>query len=256
MNSAKHGLTGSFMVLGSERVDDYRARVDEWLASLDSRTAAERLVVLLLADLSWRLERLHRLEHQHHLSVLETEMKKTRAFATHTAAQQALIAINELVRTVAGTSTPPTTEEGVEAFMSPCRAVLGLVKEVEGVQLRSVRAFEHSLAALADSSSVVAIREAFYAVGKAGEALAAELGPPVNESRANLKKVEKILADTMLLIDDVEGRKLARYRDQLQKAMAQQLDILDGVRRRSRGGRKEKGSFGKAFPGVTLRVVK
>jgi hypothetical protein len=62
LNALRHGLTSRVVVLPSEDLDAYKKFCDEYLASLDPATFAERQCAQTIIDTQWRLNRVRGLE--------------------------------------------------------------------------------------------------------------------------------------------------------------------------------------------------
>ena len=65
-NAIKHGLTSEALVLGDEKADELKTRVDAWNTDLRPRNVAERALLTRAAESCWRLERCLRAERAQH----------------------------------------------------------------------------------------------------------------------------------------------------------------------------------------------
>src|SRR5262249_21471776 len=63
MNALKHGLTAQALVLPTENAEHYDNRLQQWLDDFEPANAAERALIDLAVQSSWKLERANRHEH-------------------------------------------------------------------------------------------------------------------------------------------------------------------------------------------------
>lgn len=255
-NSAVHGLCASFMVLGSERVEDYADHLETWLVSVPAGNPAAHAMRTLAADLSWRLLRLHRLEQHHHRDVLEKKLMKTKEFSTRALAQRGLAVTQALIQ-AAETTRPPTAPNGIRSFAEACRSAIAIIEESESPPLLPLGKLRQSVDALEQVAGLEAARAAFSAIATAATEIALALSEQVERGNESLNRLRTILADTELLVDDAEAKRLGRYRATIQQALARQVELVEAVQRRTKSRRDGKGSsFGKGVSPVILKVVK
>jgi methyl-accepting chemotaxis protein len=245
MNSTKFGLLGKFNVTGDESAHDYAEAASRFLMAFGPATDVERRLCLVAADILWRLERLLRIEHRHHHVQLELAMRKTREFRTQGQAQAALVAVQEMGKILAS-STPVSSGPAVQAFAVLAHQVEGLVRAIEDLPLRCVKAFERAVRAVDLPAQATVQPEALQALRESVREVARALSRLVKAGARDLRKVQRMVEATTLLVDDAQAKRLNRYSGQLQKGLKTQLDLITSVKALV-SNPNSGGSFGKAI---------
>jgi hypothetical protein len=129
MNRTVHALNSVRLLLPTEDVAEYQQLVDEWTESLAPATGAERQVVLLVANLAWRLKRVGRIEERRALALLGDEVERSPEWQARRKVQDLTVALDTLARLVSSMPLPvPTATLG--SFLGGVR---GIVAMLDGV---------------------------------------------------------------------------------------------------------------------------
>jgi hypothetical protein len=106
MNRVVHGLNSTRLLLATEDVEEYRQHVQEWVASLAPATPAEQQVVMLVADLAWRLKRVSRIEERRALALLDDLVEQTPEWQMRKRAHELATALDAVSRIVSTSAVP------------------------------------------------------------------------------------------------------------------------------------------------------
>jgi hypothetical protein len=237
--------------LPSETQQDYEANLTGWVNTLQPSSPGEGESVARIADLSFRLRRLQRLEETHWAAALERAFASSVPFKTLNGAHQALQALLPMVETVGG--LPGNV--GVQALrelLPPIGSVQAMVSAIEELPFSFKYALEdaHSRlkkSVLAETIDGVVTRSLVEAARNAMLMLRSRI--PAWEKRAANEKAR--LADEMLLGDDKELKRFERHRSAINKALDGELARLKMVREL---GQTSSGSSVGMFS-VELRVI-
>jgi hypothetical protein len=259
LNRTVHGLNSTRLLLATEDVAEYREHVEEWIESLLPATAAERQIVLLVADLMWRLKRIGRIEERLALALLDDIVEQTPESQMQTQARELATALDTPGQVVATAKLPvPTTVLG--GFLGGVRGIMQMVDTLHDavpVELwpeAAVCAFVMAEKKLDKEADVeVEVTETFTALGKAATALAAALRGLDPALAAAVEKARTAISTDTLLADD-EDRRFERHRRILDASVSRQLDLLAKVKAQAQAA-SASGSFERP-PAVELRVVR
>jgi hypothetical protein len=258
VNRTTHGLNSVRLLLPTEDVAEYQQHVDEWIESLSPGTPAERQIVLLIGDLTWRLRRIGRIEERRALALLDDHVEKTPEWRTRAKAQE-LVTVLDTLGSLVNTSAIPVPSAALAGFLGGVRGVMQMLdglRELLPVSAwpeAEVCAFllaEKNLARDADAEEHVTTT--FTAVGAAATALASALRAVDVRLEAAVQKAREAASTTELLADD-EDRRFERHRRLLDTAVSRQLDLLTKLKTLPRPV-ELSGSFERP-PRVELRVV-
>jgi len=257
-NRTRHGLCGSALVLPGESVRAYRRHQAAWSVTLPSTTEAEALVVAQIADAAWRLQRLLRLEHEHHLRLVEDAMKKTSSFRSHGLALRALPAVNSLID-VAGQAAQlepfPSEESQLRPLLAGARGTVSLVADVDELPTALLKRLERAMSDLEDAANRdEATGAQVSTLVRAALDVQGSLSSQVKTGKEVLDDLRKRLAAEVVPGEGREGRRLARYRAEIERSQARMLGVLGQVREQRKAARKAAKEGTQV--GVRLRVVK
>ncbi len=249
MNRTVHGLNSVRLLLATEDVEEYRQHAQEWVASLTPATPAEHQIVMLVADLVWRLRRIERIEERRALAILGDLVEQTPEWRIRTQAHELATALDTVSRLVSTSATPVPSGAlgGFLAGVSGVVQLLDAVRELLPVDMwheTEVCAFLAAQTALAkEADSEERVTETFTAIGTGAGALAAAVRALDAALAAAVEKARTAISTNTLLVDD-EDRRLERHRRILESSMARQLDLLAKVR--AMGEPSASGSFERA----------
>ena len=259
-NRTAHGLAGVALVLPGERVSAYCLYLASWFATLPCTSEGEAHVLSQIADIGWRLERLLKLEHAHQLELLEEAMKETAPFNSQALALRALTAVNVLVEhAVAATACDPfpAKEEQLRPFLGGAQGSVRMVEDVEGLDLRLVKALADAVSGLETAGQMGEATAAHMSgIAETAKAVQARLAVRVRRGKASLGRLRKEMASEMVPADDRESRKLSRYRAELERSQARMLGVLEQVRAQRKVAEVNLAETGGKAVDVRLRVVK
>jgi hypothetical protein len=252
-NSAKHGLQGRALLLPDETVDSYQATLSAWMETLAPTTEGEATLVAGVADLSFRLQRLQRVEERQVKATLDALMAKGGAGSKLKAAQNVCVMVKAMAAT-AELGRATTAADAVEEFHSAMRTVVTCVADLN-----------------LSASVVVKLEKAIQTVTKEttpdGEELARMYAQLATTARATQEEIETELIPSLVaakeeqrqqltddaLLDDGKGaKKLERMRNSLQRAFDRQLALVKQVKELAAMGR---GDIPLAPIQVELRVL-
>lgn len=259
-NRTVHGLTGFALVLHGEAVEDYAANMCAWTTTLPCGSPGELKIVTQLGDLGWRHERLLRLEHAHHLQLVEEAVKRTPRYSSQALALRALTGVNALVchaQAAVALSPFPTRERPLRPFLSGAAGVLELVRDVENLDLPATRGFTEAVTGLQDAADRgQAAPEHMRQVADAAQVVQALLAVMVEEGETALDRLREAMAAKVVPADDRESRRLGRYRAEIEKSQSRLLGILDQVRAQRTAAQEALAKSGQEPVTIRLRVVR
>lgn len=251
MNGIAHGLASRGVLLPSERQEDYQSMAQSWLDTLRPASPAETTIALTLADLSFRTDRLARLEEKLVTKAIEAKLKDSESMKALTVAREA----NEVVTGLAGVAdniNAAVEAQAVVNLVPVMRHVIQMVIRVE-LPLPLSAALATAVDELVvDSFEDKVLPESFVAVAKACHDVQAALATKLVELDAHVAAERECLADEVVMGDDVELRRLERHRARLAGQQEQQLNLLKMVRELS--PTSSSGSLGQPVL-VELRLV-
>lgn len=259
-NRALHGLAGRALVLPGERVSAYRRYQASWFSTLPCTSEGEAHMLSQIADIGWRLERLLKLEHAHQLDLLEEAMKKTPQFNSQALALRALMAVNVLVEhaVAAAAFDPfPAEEAQIRPFIGGARGSVSMVEDVEGLELRLVKALVAAVTALETAAERAGAKAThMVAIADAAREVQGRLATMVKRGKASLDRLRTTMSSEMVPADGRESRKLSRYRAELERSQARLLGVLDQVRAQRKVAEANLAEAGGKAVALRLRVVK
>jgi len=258
MNRTTHGLNATRLLLATEDVEEYRLHLAEWVTSLGPATGAEHQVVQLIADLTWRLKRVERIEQRRALAILCDLVEQTPEWAARARSLDLVLGLDTVARMVASSPLPVPTSK-TAGFVAGVRGVENLVEQLRAALDPNlwpdgkVSVFRAAIEKLAtDAVMETEVTESFTDVGTTAAALATSVRDLLPALDAAVEKARTAIATETLLVDD-EDRRFERHRRILEASVARQFDLLAKVRTVARPA--ASGSFERA-PHVELRVVR
>ncbi|MBL0304436.1 MAG: hypothetical protein IPQ23_22545 [Cytophagaceae bacterium] len=260
LNRVAHGIKSVALVLPGESVADYRRHADGWFATLPCASPAEAHVVFQLADLAWRQRRLLRLEHAHHLSLVEDAMRKTPQHQDYSSALGALTAINVLVQhAMAAVELKPFPAHlgQLKPFILGAKGTVSIVREVEALDGRLVKNLEEAIIGLEEAAEDgKAKSDNMVALAAGAQDVQAALAIMVKRGEQAIDQLRKKISAETVVPDGPETKKLSRYRAEIEKSQARLLAILDQLRTQRKAAEAALAENGGKSIDVRLRVVR
>jgi len=231
LNALRHGLSARNLLLPGENAAEYEAFMDSWFAALTPATMPEAVIVAQLGDLSWKLERLAKLEDGRLLSRLEDELEETESFQLVTSTRRALVAVSSLVATVDTLRSPPKERELTEALLSGVEGTLALLREVPELPETVIHPLSLALTQARDTRQEGRLEQTAYEhLGGMAKLARGALAAKLAQEEAALTPVRERLAAEVLLLEDTDLKKLERHRRLLESSMARELELLGKLR--------------------------
>ncbi|AKJ01866.1 hypothetical protein ATI61_103581 [Archangium gephyra] len=256
LNAVRYGFSASHLLLPGEDPDAYEAFVSEWFSSLSPSTMPEAASVAQLADTSWKLERLSRVENGRMRARLEEELETTDEGKTFALTLRALEMVGALAMTVEAIPSPPKDFDRTSAFLSGVEQVVRELREVPGLPMAVVEPLAFALDAAQENGEAEQLDAASYQhLGNMAKVVKSALALKLAEEEAALGPVRERLAAEVLLLEDADLKKLERHRRTLETTMERQLAIFHQLRAEMANTKTENTSETQALR-VKLRLVK
>lgn len=252
-NGIVHGVMSSSVLLPSETREQYEANLSDWTATLRPASPGEGQCVARVADLSFRLGRLQRLEDRHQAASLEVRVQETKACKQLKAAKNARTAFKVMAETLSAL-TEAMPAEAVKGLVSPIDGAVAMLEPLELPAEITVplEAAKKKLEEEVDGLEVAA--EVFRGLVEAGEEVLQALDAKEAELEAQLEVERESLADQLLLGEDRELKRFTRQRNALSKALDSELARLRLIRELAAASSGLSGTaFGPLL--IELRVV-
>jgi hypothetical protein len=256
LNSIRFGFTASHVLLPGEDPAAYEEFVSEWFTSLSPSTMPEAASVAQLADTSWKLERLSRVENGRMRARLEEELETTDEGKTFALTRRALEMVGALAMTVEAIPSPPKDFDRTSAFLTGVELVVKELREVPGLPMAVVEPLAFALKTAQENEETERIPPAIYEnLGNMAKVVKGALTMKLAEEEAALGPVRERLAAEVLLLEDADLRKLERARRTLEGTMQRQLAIFHQLRAELANTKTENTPEAQALR-VKLRLVK
>jgi DNA replication protein DnaC len=256
LNSIRFGFTAAHLLLPGEDPAAYEAFLDSWFSALAPTTMPEAASVAQLADTSWKLERLSRVENGRIRARLEEELETTNEFKTYDNTRMALAMMTAFVESVEAIPTPPKDAERTSAFLTGVEKTVNVLREVPGLPMAVVEPLAFALKTAQENEEAESIPPAIYEnLGNMAQVVKGALSMKLAEEEAALGPVRERLAAEVLLLEDADLKKLERHRRTLETTMERQLAIFHQLRAEMANTTTENTSETQALR-VKLRLVK
>ncbi|MFB1478777.1 hypothetical protein [Corallococcus sp. RDP092CA] len=231
LNSLRHGLSANNLLLPGEDAQAYEHHLDRHFITFAPTTLPEAVIVAQLGDLSWKMERLTKLENGRLLARLEEELEKTDAFGLVTSTRRALEALSGLVAALDARRTAPKEPELTEALLRGLEGTLTLLREVPGLPEAVIHPLSLAVEEARDTRQDGRLEQTAYEhLGDMAKLARGALTAKLAQEEAALDPVRERLAAEVLLLDDKDLRKLERHRRLLESSMSRQLALLSQIR--------------------------
>lgn len=231
MNALRHGLSANNLLLPGEDAQHYESHLDSYFATFVPANLPEATIVAQIGDLSWKLERLSKLENNRLRARLEEELEKTDAYKSIALTRRALQMVNALAEIVDAVPSPPNSAEGTSALLDGVEHMVMELGEVPGLPLVVVQPLSDAIVAAKESLNGVCMdMDAYKRLGNASKLARGALTEKLAQEEPALEPVRERLAAEVLLLEDKDLKNLERHRRLLESSMARQLDLLARVR--------------------------
>ncbi|WPB74589.1 hypothetical protein KYC5002_36965 [Archangium violaceum] len=256
LNSIRFGFSAAHLLLPGEDPAAYEAFLDSWFSALAPTTMPEAASVAQLADTSWKLERLSRVENGRMRARLEEELEKTDEFKTYDNTRMALAMMTAFVESVEAIPTPPKDAERTKAFLTGVEKTVTVLREVPGLPMAVVEPLAFALKTAQENEETERIPPAIYEnLGNMARVVKGALSMKLAEEEAILGPLRERLAAEVLLLEDADLKKLERHRRTLETTMERQLGIFHQLRAEMANTKTENTPEAQALR-VKLRLVK
>ena len=232
MNALRHGLTANHLVLPGEDAQAYEHHLDGYFATFAPTTLPEAHVVAQLGDLSWKLERLSKLENNRLRARLEEELEKTDEHVSIRITRQVREMVNALAETVDAVPEPPADPVRTEALLLGVKRLVEMLREVPKVTPDVVHVLANALAVANESipDSVRLTKDAYVGLGNASKVVRGALTAKLADEEASLESLRERLATEVLLLEDADLKKMEKYRRTLEASLLRQTELLGKMR--------------------------
>ncbi|WP_426730740.1 hypothetical protein [Myxococcus faecalis] len=231
LNSVRYGFSGAHLLLPGEDAAEYERHMDGYFAALVPTSMPEAVIVAQLGDLSWKLERLTKVENNRLRARLEEELEETDAGKTLTATRGALLLVNALAETVDAVPVPPDTAAPTGHFLNTVERVVAQLREVPELPGEVVKILADAVTAAQDLVKCVRMKkDAYVALGNAAKVVRGALTEKQAREEAGLGPVRERLAAEVLLLEDADLKKLEKYRRTLEASLLRQTELLGKMR--------------------------
>jgi hypothetical protein len=256
LNAVRYGFSGAHLLLPGEDATEYERHLDSYFAELVPTSTPEAVIVAQLGDLSWKLERLTKVENNRLRARLEEDLEKTDHFQRMVRTRRALVAVSSLAETVDTRSVNSLEPELTEILLSGVEGTLALLREVAELPGAIVEPMASALDQARETRQEGRLEQTAYEhLGNMAKLTRGALTAKLAEEEAALGPVRERLAAEVLLLEDADLKKLERHRRLLENSMQRQLDLLGQVRSRVASARPEHQAEAKELR-VKLRLVK
>ena len=232
-NGVVHGLRSERVVLPHEDPARYAEHVQTWVDCLKPGDEAELEVVVSVADVRWRLQRLD-----------AVELNRTRAEASADADETGEIKFLHLVENAAEatavmaevlSTTKDCGDHGLQGLLPVVRSVIDIVKAVEAEQPKLFLGAQQ-LAEAVNAVAGITVEEIgaapYQTLVAHAVACAMAVAGQLEPARAAAETAAKRVAATVPLPDGKQAALLTRYRRDLERRLASEMTFLGAVRDR------------------------
>jgi hypothetical protein len=240
-NAVVHGLATRAALLPGEDIEQYRANLSAWNFTLGARTPGEAQVVGRVADVTFRQDRLARLEEK--LTVANVE-KALAASAPATAlahAKEALQGVEGLLALAESVSCAVDADH-VARLVPAMRVISSLVDEAD-VPVGPAAKLDSAIDRLVTETAATVEPAAFSTLATAVREVLDVLQAMVAGGQRALEAERERLAETVALAANADLVVLERHRARLARALEAELRALKLLRELARPEPQDLGSL-------------
>lgn len=256
VNAVKHGLLAKHLLLPGEDPQAYTQRMDAIFSALAPENEAEAELAALVGDDLHRLDRLARVEKGLTLGRIEELLALTGTAEKATVTANAINALGSALTRWCTAPTPTTTDAEFTRRLGSMTEAVGFVEAtVAAAPANLIEACDTLLAQLQELENAP-VPAGLYA--KTFDAARVLLTFLLDQGKAEDAAQDELRAaiSGIALPDEVELRKLGRYRKMLEDSLQRRLAALDQVRKLRTDRRADPADIERAREyRVRLRVV-
>lgn len=232
-NGVAHGLRAERVVLPHEDPIRYVEHVQVWVDALKPGDDAELEVVVNVADLRWRLQRLDQIElnrtRAEALAQAE-ELPEAQFLALVERAAQAAAVMAEVLP-----SPRVAADADIQALLAPVRSVIEMIRAVEAEQPKLFLG-SRQLAIAVEAATGLGVQdlggEVYSALVAVARACAEAVAEQLPLARDAAEKARKALAAVVPLPDGKQAALLVRYRRDIERSLQAAMAFLGAVKER------------------------
>jgi hypothetical protein len=256
LNAVRYGFSSAHLLLPGEDAAEYKSHLDSYFAELVPTSTPEAMIVAQLGDLSWKVERLTKVENNRLRARLEEELEKTELFQRVVQTRRALEAVSSLAATVDTHRVVSLEPELTEILLGGVEGTLALLREVSELPEAVIQPMASALDQARETRQEGRLKQTAYEhLGNMAKLTRGALTAKLAQEDAALEPVRERLAAEVLLLEDADLKKLERHRRLLENSMQRQLDLLGQMRSQVASARPEHQAEAKELR-VRLRVVR
>ncbi len=256
LNAVRYGFSSAHLLLPGEDAAEYKSHLDSYFAELVPTSTPEAMIVAQLGDLSWKVERLTKVENNRLRARLEEELEKTELFQRVVQTRRALEAVSSLAATVDTHRVVSLEPELTEILLGGVEGTLALLREVTELPEAVIQPMASALKQARETRQEGRLKQTAYEhLRNMAKLTRGALTAKLAQEEAALEPVRERLAAEVMLLEDVDLKKLERHRRLLENSMQRQLDLLGQMRSQVASARPEHQAEAKELR-VRLRVVR
>jgi hypothetical protein len=249
MNAVRSGVTAACVLMPGECLEDRRAQLDAWTATIKPMTQGEGWLGAKIADCMVRLDRLDALVRAAEDAGVESALKKTDAFKKLSAARDALDAMYALAITAEGLTGD--VDAGAVSRLAPAMRRCLELAEVADAPMAVLVPLQNAMNGMIVDTVIGVDAGTFQELGCAARATEGALAAIVERTAQEVESERTRLAVDPTLADEEMLKRLDRYRARLMRELDGLLRLLRQVR--DLPARPDDGAG--SFVHVELRVV-
>jgi hypothetical protein len=240
-NAIVHGLATRAALLPGEDIEQYRANLGAWNVTLGARTPGEAQVVGRVADITFRQDRLARLEEKLTVATVEKALAASAPATALGKAMEALQGAQGLLALAEGVSCSVDADQ-VARLVPAMRVISNLVDEAE-VPVGPAAKLDSAIDRLVTETAATVEPTAFSNLAAAVREVQDVLQAMVASGQQALEAERERLAESVSLAADADLVVLERHRARLARALEAELRALKLLRDLARPEPQELGSL-------------
>lgn len=240
-NAIVHGLATRAALLPGEDIEQYRANLSAWSVTLCARTPGEAQVVGRVADITFRQDRLARLEEKLTVVTVERALAASAPATALAKAKEALQGVQGLLALAEGVSRSVDADQ-VARLVPAMRVISNLVDDAD-VPVGPTAKLDSAIDRLVTETAATVEPAAFSTLAAAVREVLDVLQTMVASGQQALEAERERLAETVSLASDADLVVLERHRARLARALEAELRALKLLRELARPEPQDLGSL-------------
>jgi hypothetical protein len=240
-NAVVHGLATRAALLPDEDLEQYRANLTAWNATLGARSPGEAQVVGRVADIAFKRDRLARLEEKLTVANVEKALAASGPAKALTKTKEALQGVEGLLALAEGVSCAVDADQ-VAKLVPAMRVISNLVDEAD-VPVGPAAKLDAAIDRLVTETAATVEPTAFSSLAAAVREVQDVLRAMVATGQLALEAERERLAEAVALAEDAELAVLERHRGRLARALEGELRALKLLRELARPEPQDPGSL-------------